>query len=110
MSTVAPGHPEESAGYSLKLKLYCSRAFTPTLYAVLQEFRARLLPLLSESNQSERSVKGQLAQESIRGHDMLSNLKRTKTKECEGHFFSPFFFFFKTAQYPSSVVVVHSSL
>lgn len=59
-----------------------------TLYAVLQEFGAWLLPLLSKCNQSESFIEGQLAQESICKVNMLSNLRRTKTIWPEGQCFS----------------------
>lgn len=48
--------------------------FTPTLYAVLQELATRLLSLLSKRNQGESFIEGQLAQESIGGVNVLSNL------------------------------------
>lgn len=99
MAEVALGHTEELTSYSLS-KNFTALSYKPTLYEVLQELGTRLLPLLSKSNQSERSVKWQLAQESIRGGNMLSNLKRTKTKERESHLL-----FFFTVQYPSSTCI-----
>lgn len=52
-----------------------------TLYAVLQELGARLLPLLGESDQGERFIEGQLAEESIRGVNMLCNLAHHRPGE-----------------------------
>lgn len=71
----------------IKQNLYCSAVTatpSPTLYAVLQEFGARLLSLLSKSNQSQRFIEWQLAQGSICGVNLLSNLRRTKTIWREG--------------------------
>lgn len=65
--------------YSLSETFTTLPSLSPTLYAVLQEFRAWLLSLLSESNQGERFIERQFAQESVGGVDMLSNLKRTTT-------------------------------
>lgn len=59
-------------------------ALSPTLDAVCQKFGSRLLPLLSKSYQSQRFIEGQFAQESIRGVNMLCNLKQTKTIWPEG--------------------------
>lgn len=84
---VAFGHSEESPSYSLSKTFYCTAvtaALSPTLYAVGQELGSRLLPLLSKSYQSQRFIEGQFAQESIRGVNMLCNLKQTKTIWPEG--------------------------
>lgn len=62
--------------------------FTPTLYAVLQEFGTRLLPLLSEGNQGERFIEGQLAEEAVGGVNVLSNLEKTKTRDRQGRLLS----------------------
>lgn len=59
-----------------------------TLYAVLQEFGTRLLPLLSKCNQGERFIEGQLAQESFGAVNVRHNLRRTKTTWPEGQRFS----------------------
>lgn len=91
MAEVAFGHSKESSSYSLNETSHCTavgEALSPTLYAVFQEFGGRLLSLLSESDQSQPFVEGQLAQESIRGDNMLGNLKKTKTKWPDGR---PFF-------------------
>lgn len=74
------------SSYSLN-KSFTALAFKPTLYAVFQKVGAWLFPLLSKGNQSKCFVKWQLAQESIGGRNMLSNLKRMKTKGGEGHYF-----------------------
>lgn len=74
----------------IKLEPHCSPALTPTVYAVLQQFGAQLLPLLGQSDQSQRSAEGQLAQESVGGHNMLRNLKK---RERQKNVKVPFFLF-----------------
>lgn len=102
MSTVAPGHPEESAGYSLLLSsihthLVCS---SPGVWGSAAS--------LAEREQSKQALcKGTTCSGIHPWTRHAQQSEKDKDKRMRGSLF-PFFFF--TAQYPSSVVVLHSSV